>query len=160
MAEDPRTSGSRRGPAPKPTALKVLHGDYKGRPSARNTREPKPTKREIKPPAKMSNGAREVWDEIAPMLIEIGILTPPDAKIFAEFCEATVIVQIARAQIARMLSGEYEPKPGAANPFNSYARAVITMTNLGGRYGLTPSDRSRLIVEREQTHHDDLISNG
>jgi phage terminase small subunit len=34
------------------------------------------------------------------------------------------------------------------------------MTNLGGRYGLTPSDRSRLIVEREQTHHDDLISNG
>jgi P27 family predicted phage terminase small subunit len=135
----------------------VLHGDYKGRPSARNTREPQP-RGKIERPAKMSAGARECWDEIAPALIECGVLTRVDVKIFAEFCEATVIVQVARSQIAAMLSGKLELKPGAPNPFNSYARAVMTMTNLGGRYGLTPSDRSRLIVERESSSVDELIS--
>jgi P27 family predicted phage terminase small subunit len=154
---DPRLTGGNPGKPRKPSALKVLHGDYKGRPSARNTREPQ-IRGKIERPAKMSAGARETWDEIAPALIECGVLTPVDVKIFTEFCEATVIVQVARAQIARMLTGDYEMKPGAPNPFNSYARAVMTMTNLGGRYGLTPSDRSRLIVERE-AQTDDLISN-
>ena len=92
------------------------------------------------------------------MLIEMHVLTPPDAKIFAEFCEAAVDVAAARAQIARTLSGEFEPKPGASNAFNSYPRAVMTMTNLGGRYRLTPADRSHLIVEREHATSDDLIS--
>lgn len=157
MGMDPRTTGGQSGPPRKPSALKVLHGDYKGNPGKRNTREPKP-RGEVKRPAKMSAGARECWDELAPQLITLGVLTPVDGKIFAEFCEATVVVQVARGQIARMLTGEMELKPGAPNPFNSYARAVMTMTNLGGRYGLTPSDRSRLIVEHERTT-DDLISN-
>jgi phage terminase small subunit len=58
-----------------------------------------------------------------------------------------------------MMSGKIELKAGAASPFNSYARAINVLTNLGGRFGLTPSDRSRLIVG-ENHAKDDLISNG
>jgi len=87
----------------------------------------------------------------------MGLLCPADEKLFAEFCEATVIVRLARIQVMRMMTGEVEPKAGAANPFNSYARAVAVLTNLGGRFGLTPADRTRIQVGEQQTN-DDLIS--
>ncbi|MFD7319546.1 hypothetical protein ACFV9D_00420 [Streptomyces sp. NPDC059875] len=52
----------RRGPAPKPTALRVLHGDRKDR---INTGEPQPDEGEITPPVWLSNGALEVWRILA-----------------------------------------------------------------------------------------------
>lgn len=151
-------TGSPRGPAPKPTALKILHGDDKHNPQRVNRNEPRPTRNWIVAPNTLSTGARECWDELVPELLKCGIITSVDSKMFAEFCEATVVVKLARIQVMRMMTGEYEPKAGAANPFNSYARAIGVLTSLGGRFGLTPADRSRLITDSVDT--DDLISTG
>lgn len=105
----------------------------------------------------MSVAAREVWDEMAPELIRLKLLTIVDVKQFAEYCEATIIAQTARVLIYRMMTGEIQLKAGAANPFNSYARAVQTMMMLASRFGLTPADRARLTVDRDIST-DDLIS--
>lgn len=47
---------------PKPTALKVLHGDRSDR---FNREEPLPPESEVSPPAELSDDARAVWDPLA-----------------------------------------------------------------------------------------------
>lgn len=153
------SSGAGRGQPRKPTALKVLHGDFKINPQRQNKNEPT-TRGEVAMPARLSKPAAEMWEELAPLLVKAGILTPPDTALFAEFCEATVIVRLTRGEVMRQLTGQVVPAPGAASPMTAYARAVGVMTNLGGRFGLSPADRSRLIVENPHGATDDLISTG
>lgn len=153
----PSDGGRRTGRPPKPTALKVLHGDFKHDPQKRNRNEPN-VRGEIVAPENLTPQAKLMWDYLAPLLIKSGILTPPDVPMLAEFCEATVIVRLARVQVMRYATGQAEIAPGAASPFTSYVRAVNVMTNLGGRLGLSPADRSRLVVDSEHVLRDDLIS--
>jgi P27 family predicted phage terminase small subunit len=143
----------------KPTALKVLHGDFKQHPSRRNLNEPAVESGEIKAPDGMSPQARVMWDYLAPILIRAKILTASDVPMLAEFCEATVIVRLARIQVMKVATGAQEIPPGAASPYASYMRSINVMTNLGGRLGLSPSDRSRLIVlPADAANRDELLS--
>lgn len=152
--------GTRTGKPAKPTALKVLHGDFKTHPERRNKNEPT-VRGEVRIPPHLTPQAREMWDELAPMLIRAGILTPPDGPLFAEFCEATVVVRITRLEVMRVATGQIVIAPGAASPMTAYVRAINVLTNLGGRFGLTPADRTRLVVmESGHGPTDDLISNG
>jgi len=52
-----------RGAKPKPTALKVLHGD---RPDRINHAEPIPPENEVTAPEDLSDDARAAWDQLAP----------------------------------------------------------------------------------------------
>jgi P27 family predicted phage terminase small subunit len=151
-------TGNRQGGRSKPTALKVLHGDFKHDPQRRNANEPTVRGTVAKPELTPSAGV--VWDQLAPMLIKVGVLTPVDVPVMAEFCEATVVVRLARIAVMRQLTGQVEVAPGQASPVTAYARAVNVMTNLGGRMGLSPSDRARLVVPNGEKAVDDLISNG
>lgn len=53
----------KRGPAPKPTALRVLHGDRKDR---INDAEPQPAEGEVTAPEELSDDARAIWDQLPP----------------------------------------------------------------------------------------------
>lgn len=148
-----------RGRPVKPSALKVLHGDFKVHPERQNRNEPT-IRGEVVMPPRLTAPAKEMWNDLAPMLIKAGILTPPDCAVFAEFCESTIIVRLARMEVMRQLTGQVTPAPGQASPMTAYAKAIGVLTNLGGRFGLTPADRSRLIVENPHGQTDDLISTG
>lgn len=152
-------SGTRRGRPPKPTALKVLHGDFKGHPGLRNKAEPQITGPDVEPPKKLSPQAQEIWDYYAPILMQARILTKADRECLAEYAESTVVVKLTRARIMQYVTGKLEVRPGASNPFNEWNRAINVMTNLGARLGLSPSDRSRLQVSQSEST-DDLIVNG
>jgi phage terminase small subunit len=56
----------KRGPAPAPTALKLVKGTH---PSRVNRKEPKPAEREVKPPSWLEGVALEVWRYYAPDLV-------------------------------------------------------------------------------------------
>ena len=136
----------KRGPAPKPTALRVLHGD---RPDRINTDEPLPAEGEIAAPDTLSDDARAAWDRLAPDLTACGVLTSWDVDAFVIVVEA-----LARyRQATKLINGSallvQGPNGLVKNPALVVQReAEATFAAMGARFGLTPSDRSQLKVER------------
>jgi P27 family predicted phage terminase small subunit len=134
-----------RGTKPKPTALKVLHGD---RPDRINHEEPLPPEGEITPPEELSDDARKVWDRLAPGLIGTGVLTAWDVDAFRITCEA-----LARYhQATKLVNGSallvQGPSGFQPNPALKVQRdAEVTFAQYGARFGLTPSDRTQLKVD-------------
>lgn len=75
-----------RGPAPKPTAIKVAAGNPGKR--TLNDDEPIPPQGEIAPPDWIGDRARVVWAQVAPVLVAMRTLTTADLLPFARYCEA------------------------------------------------------------------------
>lgn len=67
----------KRGPAPKPTGLRVLHGDRADR---INRDEPQPDEGDVQPPAWLGEAALEVWHTLADELTAKGVLTAWDVE--------------------------------------------------------------------------------
>jgi P27 family predicted phage terminase small subunit len=136
----------RSGPPPKPTALRVLHGD---RPSRINRAEPRP--RELPPvrPEWLSRWAVEEWDRIAPDLAAMGTVKAIDAIALAAYCEA-----VARLRTASKLVAESGPlligDDGHVrkNPAVAQARDASYEVRMWAReFGFTPSARAPLRIE-------------
>jgi len=135
----------KRGPAPKPTVLRILHGDRTDR---INTAEPVAPTLPIEPPDWLSEDARAVWDRYAPSLIARGVMTYWDVDAFAVVCNA-----LARYRDACMLvdassvligsSGRLEPNPA----LKIVKDAEDTFLRYAARFGLTPSDRQAIKTE-------------
>lgn len=145
----------KRGPAPAPTALKVVRGT---RESRVNREEPKPDLGEMGAPAWLPGRAREVWDRLAPDLVRKKVLTAWDVDAFADLCSAVVVNRDAWLDIeangtscttvARELSDGTVIYRLSKNPAWQVAReSTVIITTLGGRFGLNPSDRSQLHVK-------------
>lgn len=75
-----------RGPAPKPTALKLLQGNAGHRPI--NSSEPKPE--EKAPPCPLyireDPEAAKEWKRLAPILLRMRVLTEADTTVLASLC--------------------------------------------------------------------------
>jgi P27 family predicted phage terminase small subunit len=147
----------KRGPAPKPTGLRVLHGDRKDR---TNTAEPKPSADEVAPPPWLGAAAMAVWERYAPDLEAKGVLTAWDVEAFGCWCDAVA----RRRKAAVMLEDEGEiveapvyNKNGECTGFrrvkNPWCLVLVEadgqVQRYGARFGLTPSDRSQLKVGGE-----------
>lgn len=124
-----------RGPAPKPTVLKVLHGDRKDRV---NVAEPQPASEDVVPPWPLTREAQGFWDRLAPDRIAKGVLTAWDTESFALFCEALVLAR------GKVKGAKGRGKPGASSPLSEFRAAVAVVASLGARFGWTPSDRAKL----------------
>lgn len=116
------------GRPPKPTALKLLQGNPGKRRIPKG--EPKP-KIGAEAPAWLGKRARKFWDNLAPQLVGIRVLTEVDAQALAVLCTLLVEFQMkARAgQTSVTLASEI--------------RAYL------GRFGMTPSDRAKVQVVPE-----------
>jgi P27 family predicted phage terminase small subunit len=145
----------KRGPAPQPTALKLVRGET--RPSRVNKNEPKPPlAAKVEPPEYLDEEALDVWAQLAPSMIARGVLTAWDVNQFAAYCAAVVhhrrAVKIVNLQgVMRLGGGEdaVEVKHPAMQIVRDQAQLMVT---LGGRFGLTPSDRSSISLEPEEPH--------
>src|SRR5690606_12320278 len=72
------------GRKPKPTHLKIVEGTARRDRMPEN--EPIPPEGEIVRPAYLKYRAVELWDEYAPLLIDMGTLTVVDVPNFAAWC--------------------------------------------------------------------------
>ena len=110
----------------------------------------------------MTSAGRVVWDAVAPDMIDKHVLTSWDAPLFAELCEAVIIVQKLRVQALEEASGHINVPAGASSPLNHWRRSLVTLYGLAGRFGMTPADRARMIGPDRLDHHgsDDLLSPG
>lgn len=145
----------------KPTKLKLLHGDDKKNPARINRSEPLPADDVVEPTDDLSDGARAAWDRLAPDLIRKGVLTPWDAQAFTTYCQTVAHYQEA----SRCLVIDGYTAQGAAggvikSPYWQIMRdAIGVMTTIGGRFGLTPSDRAHLSLgEGKREPGADLLS--
>lgn len=127
-------------------AFKMLNGD---RSSRINRNEPRPAGASVEPTDDLDIAARSVWDRVAPDLIRQGVLTAWDAEAFTVYCQTVAVYRDAH----RSLQDAGLTDRGAAggvikSPYWQIMRdAVVVMTTIGSRFGLTPTDRTHLKTE-------------
>lgn len=134
----------KRGPAPKPTALRLLHGD---RPARTNFDEPKPEPGRPECPDEVSDEVRAIWDYTLDQLIVMGVATKADRDALLVYCEAVVTHRRASAILAR----SQVLVPGAMagtivrNPAVQIQRdAAAVIKAFASEFGFTPSARSEI----------------
>lgn len=136
-----------RGPAPKPTRLRLLAGET--RPSMVNYAEPIPTGGPLTPPPDLRPEAREVWERVVDALGHTGVLTSADKDLLRLYSEAFVRYQEAEAMLSKtgpLLKG----RDGSfvKNPLHQIVRDNADAVKKYAReMGLTPAARVGLRSE-------------
>ena len=135
----------------KPTALKLLTGTLKEKPSED---EPKPPLKIPSMPLHLCPAARREWYRSCLMLHEIGILTIADRSILAAYCTAYALWELSWKAINKMSE---TGKLGAGlmisttngnmiqNPLVGTAnKAAGDMVRFASELGMTPAARTRI----------------
>lgn len=137
----------RTGPPPIPTAKNKLHGFPGKRPV--NKQEPKPRAASADCPKWIAadDQAREAWDDLAPELIRLGLLTTIDRQALAAGCRWWSVWRTADAVLVEeglthetKNNGE-SPRPEVAIAHKAFGAAMTIFS----RFGVTPSERTRLV---------------
>lgn len=135
----------KRGPKPKPTALRLLEGNPGHKPI--NESEPKPERAAwLEAPEWLGDHGRAKWFALVPHLGAVGLFTVLDADALAMYCEAWDEFFAARAEIeasgivACAGSGaEYQhPAVGIKN------KAIQRIRQFAQDFGMTPAARQGL----------------
>lgn len=122
----------------KPTAELKLHGGkvYASRHGDRS-REPQPSGRPMRPEG-MSADATAHWELVVPSLVETGVATAQDTPALAAMCEFRAEYERAKRRQAKDRSR-----------LLMMVAAHKEWINLASRFGLTPSDRARIVSDRK-----------
>ena len=140
----------KRGPAPMPTQLKVLHGEK--REERLNRAAPKPGGGKPIMPTGMTPEAQKVWRRQMRAMDGLGILTAVDADSLRAYCEA-----VSRYAYAAKALGDSTPVwPGrdgnlVKNPLHQVVRDNAMLIRLFARdLGFLPSAREGLHVNSDK----------
>lgn len=87
------------GRPPRPTHLKLVTGT--GKKCRLNKREPKAPTGAVRMPSYLRPYAKEKWQEMAPMLKRMGVLSPADAGALAQLCQAYADLREAQDTYAK-----------------------------------------------------------
>jgi phage terminase small subunit len=144
----------KRGPAPKPTAIKVLQGNPGGRPL--NKAEPRPEVTIPEPPVFLDDYAKQIWSELGYELYVVKCMTNifwPDFMVLcsaiSRFKKASEILKdgwnnkIPLRNKSGEVVGEYEQqKPEVA----ILHKAGDEIVRVSAKFGMSPSDISGISV--------------
>lgn len=132
-----------------PTNVKLLRGNPGKRPL--NMDEPQP-KAVIPPvPKHLDDEARAEWRRMSKRLHEMGLMTEIDRSVLAAYCVAWSRWVLAEDKIREFGLVLKSPDKGwpVQSPYLSIAnRALDQMVKLAAEFGMTPSSRSRLSVNK------------
>lgn len=134
----------KRGPAPKPTVLKLLHGERHL--DRLNSDEPTPRPADVVEPDDASDDVLAVWRRIVGELEAMNLAFPADADALRCYCEAVVAHRKASSILARtpvLVKGIHGNL--VRNPALQIQRdAANTVRAFAQEFGLTPSARSSI----------------
>jgi P27 family predicted phage terminase small subunit len=138
---------AKRGPKPKPTALRMLHGD---KPSRYNNQEPIPAPGLPQCPGEVTLEVQEVWDFTIEQLQAMDCVALADRDMLRVYCEAVILHRHASADIAAVQVFDEPGTDAVVNKLSRLARiqktAAETMRQYGSLFGLNPSARSQIKV--------------
>jgi P27 family predicted phage terminase small subunit len=146
-----------RGPAPQPTALKVLNGNPGKRALPKD--EPKPDPAEPFMPPFLDQDARAEWRRIVPILLKMGVLTVADGAALASYCETystythalKVIEEEGMSfQSPKTMVEHLRPEVGIVQQCRVHIKAFCQ------EFGMTPSARSRMTVANNEKEKDGM----
>ena len=116
--------GLKTGSKHTPTVIRLLTNASR---KSVKTNEPKPTSVARKPDW-LEGTAAEVWDEYAPQLIQLGLLTGVDVELFAAFCTLAATLRDTPEKMRpahfgqlRMLSSCFGMSPAERTRFSAPA---------------------------------------
>lgn len=139
------------GRKPLPTKLKLLRGNPGKRPL--NPNEPQPDPEMPLKPTNMGEIASAKWDEMAPKLHRIGILTEIDGDALEAYCDAYEKMTLSRANM-EMYGVTMGDKKHPA--FQVWSDSLKLMKSFLTEFGMTPSSRSRLSASKKESGKEDL----
>lgn len=141
----------RRGPPPKPSAIRALEGDVSHRPV--NKLEPKPDLVMPRCPSWLNAAAKKEWKRLAPMLHRIRVLTEADGDALAAYCQTYArwrqaeefldthnAVYPIRDEAGRIKCMQQVPQVAMARNLLRLLRAYQQ------EFGMTPASRSRVTI--------------
>ena len=152
----------RRGPAPTPTPILKLRSSSLVT-KRREQREPKPQAGPPRCPSWLDTDARAAWRQLAPQLKAMRVLTKIDGHALARYCRFWSRWRRAEAFIEK--NGDVYPlkdengRIKCLMPFPQVAVAnklAQQLTRLEQEFGMTPSARTRIRVERAEEQVDPL----
>ena len=135
----------------KPEALKHLSGTYR---ADRDNQPPAGERLREAPeaPATLSIGAKQEWDDLAPVLVELGTLCRADLRAFKQLCETlatqTSLLAVIEAEgvLLKTGTGSFKTNPAMRSLETARNQAKMLYTE----FGLTPKARS--YVSRAPNH--------
>lgn len=135
----------RRGPPPKPSALKKLEGTHRKDRAARNELIAPPGTPER--PAWLDAEARAEWERVVPQLAELGILATVDRGMLADYCAAhSLAVQATRRYQKDGLVVKTKQGP-LKHPMIKVAQEARAQARLlAAEFGLSAASRTRISV--------------
>lgn len=145
----------KRGPAPKPAAIKALEGNPGKRPS--NPNEPQPAALvNLKPPSFLPASAKREWKRVVMQLASLGLISDLDVMALAAYCNAyaTWLDAIKKIKETGMLvrSPNGYPMP---SPYVKIQRdAQAEMMGWLKEFGMTPAARARVSSDGAETEAD------
>lgn len=148
----------KRGPKPKPTAVRLFTGARISRPSGRKD-EPVPPSKSISPaPHWLGVHGKKEWETTGPILFAVGCLTEADQSLFAQYCHAIDMFHRARLDLAKQgLKVSSSKGTEMLNPNYTVLRdAKAMIVKIGGMFGMAPSSRVGLSGAPADTGFDDL----
>lgn len=135
-----------RGPAPKPTALRLLHGQ-----KPKNPDEPMARVGTPDPPDWIDADVRAVWDRTVDELTHMGVLTTADRDTLVVYCQA-VVNHAQAAQLVAKSGTLLRGRDGGVvkNPACQIMRdQALLVRAMAQEFGLTPSARVSITTNRK-----------
>lgn len=131
----------------KPTALKLLDGDFQVHPERRNHNEPTPATKSPTCPAHLDATAKAEWKRICKELNNLGVLSESERGALEQYCKTYSEWRHAIKVIDS--EGRYyqTDKGPAEHPASKALRALsVVCHKYLSEFGLTPASRTRLHV--------------
>ena len=135
----------KRGPAPKPKALKLVQGTHRPDREAPNAPDP-----EVSPPSCptwLHREAKREWRRIVPELVRLGLLAEVDRAALAAYCQSYATWWRMERDIEENGDVQINARSGLESARPQVAmrdKALDTMRRLLAEFGLTPSSRTRV----------------
>jgi P27 family predicted phage terminase small subunit len=144
-----------RGPAPKPTAVRVLEGNMGRLPL--NSREPKPMAGEPEMPKHLDREARKEWKRLVPILLGMRVLTEADGIALSILCQAySTLIQAQHVMLKQTAAAESAllmKTPSGYMQQSPLLGIINTQMDLINRqlreFGLTPASRTRIVASAD-----------
>ena len=146
----------KRGPKRQPTSLKLVRGTHRPDRDGDPSSEPQPqlVDGETTPPQWLDEIAVQKWAELVPELQRLNLLTVVDVTALASYCWCYSEFRRAADWIAKNGSVMEVGKDGYRQQVPQVGiahKALDSMRRYEQSFGLTPSARSGLVVERPKS---------